>query len=134
MTSYISDTHTLIWHLSGSASLSPKVRSILSAADRGETGVLVPTIVVVEMVYLSERLKINPDVLKRTFELLEDPQGSYRPVPLDLAVPRSAQLVPRLEVPDLPDRVIAATALILGLPVLAVDGKLRAFRKIQTIW
>src|SRR5579859_3277866 len=106
------------------------VRSILTMADRGETGVFVPTIVVVEMVYLSERLKINPDVLKRTFELLEDPQGSYRPVPLDLAVPRSAQRVPRSEVPDLPDRVIAATALILGLPVLTVDGKLRAFRKI----
>ncbi|HVR87681.1 MAG TPA: PIN domain-containing protein [Planctomycetota bacterium] len=106
----------------------------MSAADRGEAGVLVPTITVVEMVYLAERLKINADVLKRTFELLEDPEGSYRPVPLDLAVPRAAQWVPRSEVPDLPDRVIAATAWILGLPVLTVDRNPKAFRKIETIW
>lgn len=134
MTSYISDTHTLIWHLSGSPSLSPKVRSILVTADRGETGVFVPTIVVVELIYLAEKFKISPDIVKRTFELLEDPRGSYRPVPLDLAVPRSLQSVPRPEVPDLPDRVIAATALVLGLPVLTVDEKLRAFPKITTIW
>ena|SRR5579862_509923 len=81
MPSYVSDTHTLVWHLAGSPSLSPKVRQVLETADKGESSVFVPTIVVVEMVYLAERVKINPDILKRTFELLQDPKGSYRPVP-----------------------------------------------------
>jgi PIN domain nuclease of toxin-antitoxin system len=134
MPSYISDTHTLVWHLSGSSSLSPKVRQVLETADKGESSVFVPTIVVVEMVYLAERVKINPDILKRTFELLQDPKGSYRPVPLDLAVPRALASVPRASVPDLPDRVIAATAIVLGLPVLTVDSRLRGFPGIQTLW
>ena len=39
----------------------------------------------------------------------------------------------RQEVPDLPDRVIAATALQLSVPVVSRDGRIRA-SSVQTIW
>jgi len=41
--------------------------------------------------------------------------------------------IPRSSVPDLPNRVIVATALALGLPLVIRDGKIRV-SGIETIW
>jgi predicted nucleic acid-binding protein len=41
--------------------------------------------------------------------------------------------VPRDAAPDMPDRIIAATALHLGLPLVTRDRRLQA-AGIQTIW
>ena len=41
--------------------------------------------------------------------------------------------VSRSQVPDLPDRVVYATALALGVPLVSRDGKIRA-SQIRTIW
>ena len=41
--------------------------------------------------------------------------------------------IPRHEVPDLPDRVISATALHLDVPLITRDGKIRT-SSVPTIW
>ena len=41
--------------------------------------------------------------------------------------------VPRSDIPDLPDRIIAASAVHLGVPVISRDGKIRA-SQLRTIW
>jgi predicted nucleic acid-binding protein len=41
--------------------------------------------------------------------------------------------VPREDIPDLPDRIIAATALFYGVPVLSRDARIRS-SSIQAIW
>jgi PIN domain nuclease of toxin-antitoxin system len=41
--------------------------------------------------------------------------------------------VPRSQVPDMPDRIIAATALSLGLPLLSRDGAIQ-LSELDTIW
>ena len=51
----------------------------------------------------------------------------------DLAVARSLGKVPREKVPDMPDRIIAATALSLGVPLITRDAAISA-SGIETIW
>jgi predicted nucleic acid-binding protein len=41
--------------------------------------------------------------------------------------------IPRQDLPDLPDRVVAAAALFYKLPVLSRDGRIRS-SEIETIW
>lgn len=41
--------------------------------------------------------------------------------------------IPRLEVPDMPDRITAATALHLGLPPVSKDSRIQA-SSVNTIW
>jgi predicted nucleic acid-binding protein len=41
--------------------------------------------------------------------------------------------IPRSQVPDMPDRIIAATALQLMVPVVSRDAKIRALN-LETIW
>lgn len=54
MNTYVTDTHALLWHLSQDLALSPKAARLFSEADRGQTTIVVPTIVVVEIIYLCE--------------------------------------------------------------------------------
>ena len=52
---------------------------------------------------------------------------------LDRMVADAPEFVDRNEIPDLPDRIVAATALAPQVPLISRDGKIRA-SKVQTIW
>jgi predicted nucleic acid-binding protein len=53
--------------------------------------------------------------------------------PVDRVVVDALGQINRDEVPDMPDRIIAATALALGVPLLSRDRKIRA-SSLETIW
>jgi predicted nucleic acid-binding protein len=41
--------------------------------------------------------------------------------------------IPRDAVPDMPDPIVAATAVYFGLPVISRDGRIRA-SNVRTVW
>jgi PIN domain nuclease of toxin-antitoxin system len=41
--------------------------------------------------------------------------------------------IPRANVPDLPDRIVAATGLYFRVPIISRDGRIRA-ANLQTVW
>ena len=131
---HVADTHTLIWHLIQSQELSSTARTILLDADAGHRRILIPSIALVEIVYLAERGRVAADLLQRMLGFLADPGRPYRLAALDEDVVRSVQLVPRSAVPDMPDRVITATALHLGLPLISRDERIRAASVVQVVW
>ena len=65
-------------------------------------------------------------------QALDDPATPCLLVPLDRLVADALESVSRSEVPDLPDRIVTATALALRVPLISRDGKIRAMH-IQTI-
>lgn len=131
---HIVDTHALIWHFTQDASLSSRARSILLDADRGAGGIIVPSIVLVEFIYLVERHRIPRDLIRRIVDLVGQTDIAYRMVPLDFDVARRLESVDRESVPDMPDRIIAATALVYKVPVLTKDSRLRKLGAIETVW
>jgi PIN domain nuclease of toxin-antitoxin system len=70
---------------------------------------------------------------KRLIQAFDEPSTSCRLAPLDRAVADTLELVDRNEVPDMPDRVIAATAATLKVPLISRDRKIRS-SKIETLW
>jgi predicted nucleic acid-binding protein len=99
----------------------------------GGHAIYLPSISLVELVCLVEKRRIPASVAERIGEVLRDPSYGFLLAPLDLAVAEATRRIPRSEVPDLPDRVIAATVLALELPLATRDGRIRA-SGIQTIW
>ncbi len=51
----VTDTHALIWYLEDSPRLSPAANQVFDECERGEIVIYIPTICLVEIVYLQER-------------------------------------------------------------------------------
>jgi PIN domain nuclease of toxin-antitoxin system len=133
MPDVVTDTHALIWYLEDSPRLGSAARSAFEACDRGECVVYVPTICLVEIVYLQEKRRI-PAALKSALDAaLQAGNTGLVPSSLTLDIVDALVQVPRTEVPDMPDRIIAATAVHLGVPLISRDRKLQ-LSNVQTIW
>jgi predicted nucleic acid-binding protein len=66
-------------------------------------------------------------------EALRDVDSIMVVAPLDSAVAKAVGQIPRNAVPDMPDRIIAATAAHLGVPLVTRDRQIQA-TGIRTIW
>ena len=130
---YVVDTHALIWHLQSHSNLSPRVRGILSQADQGQAVIIIPTIVLVEIVYLGEKGRIAPNLAQAVLQLLQG-GDNYQVASLDLTVVQSLAQIPRDIVPDMPDRIIAATAFSLNVPLLSRDRAITQATQIEVVW
>lgn len=135
MNQFVTDTHPLIWHLTSDRRLSKPARQIFDDADKGLVRILIPGIVLVEMVYLVEKDILSRTRLEQVLTLLEVTGGSYAVTPLDQDVVRSMlEKVPWSAVPELADRIIAATAVKLNLPLLSKDPHHGDLGIVQTTW
>jgi PIN domain nuclease of toxin-antitoxin system len=128
----LADTHALIWYLFDEGRLSSEGRAALDGAISAGFPILVSAISIIEVIYLEERHRIGAGATERIRQACEAEDPSIEIVPIDARVAHSIQLVPRADVPDMPDRIIAATAVSLGVPLVTRDGKIRA-SSVQTI-
>lgn len=132
--SIVIDTHTLIWALLERVRLSAAADAAFQAAELAGAPIYVCTITFVELRYLVEKGKIRGNVYQECWDKLNDPATVLAPEPLDLVIADRLTQIPRATVPDMPDRIIAATALTLGLPLITRDSNIRALTNITTIW
>lgn len=132
MRDYVTDTHSLIWYLEDSPSLSSSANDVFDAGDRGEIFIYIPTICLVEILYLQEKWRISPDLKALLDENLRSGNSRFLLADLNENVVDAIAQIPRNVVPDLPDRIIAATALSLGLPLMTKDAKIHSC-KVETI-
>ena len=133
MPDVVTDTHGLIWYLEDSPRLGSAARSAFEACDRGESVVYVPTICLVELVYLQEKGRIPGDLLSALDAALQAGDTGLLPVSLTLEIVDALKQIPRAEVPDMPDRIIAATAIHHDVPLISRDRKLQS-SNVHTIW
>jgi len=133
MPGVVADTHTIVWYLSRDSRLSLAAHAALTVATTGGDLIHIPSICLVELTYLAEKGRLPSAAREALVEALDDPSGPCALVPLDRLVAEALQLVQRTEVPDLPDRIVAATALALRVPLISRDRKIRA-SQVQTIW
>ncbi len=109
-----------------------KAAAALDQAVEGGDPVYLASISLVEVIYLVEKGKLPETAQERIEKALSVPERGFKIFPLDLEVVRKIREIPRDAVPDMPDRVIAATALHLNLPLVTRNMKIQA--AIQTIW
>jgi PIN domain nuclease of toxin-antitoxin system len=133
MIAAIADTHTAIWYLFADPRLGKGAFQFIAQTIASGDHIGISAISFAEMVYLIEKGRIEANSLHDLLAAIADPQDVLRQVVLDDAIAVAMRRVPRQDIPDLPDRVIAATALLHGIPVLSRDSRIRS-SSIKTIW
>ena len=131
--SAVLDTHTVLWYLENSKELSTIARATIEEAIRGARDIHVSAISIIETVYLVERRRLPQTALDRLRSALGDSNSGLLITPVNAGVADAIQNIPRDIVPDMPDRIIAATALHLSLPLVTRDRRLQA-AGLKTIW
>jgi len=134
MSRFVTDTHALHWHLTQDGKLSGTARKIFKEADIGKNQIFVPSIILIEMIYLVEKGRIEDSFLEKIFELLDIVNGSYAVASIDINTTKMLRQIPRSIVPDMPDRIIAATALQHSLPLITKDRQIQKRKIISTLW
>ena len=134
MSEFVTDTHPLVWYLTKDKRLSAACLEIFQKTDTGEHTLWIPAIVLVEVQYLVERSRFPQELLAQVYSLLLPPTINYRLSPLDLSVIRAIVQVSADVVPEMPDRLIAATAVAANAPLLSRDHKITAVPNLSVIW
>ncbi len=133
MDEIVIDTNIVIFYFGEFSRLTKLAETTVDeAAEKGT--VLVPSIVLVELVYLIEKNRIPADVLNKLREALDDDSTAFRLAELTRGVADEIENIDRSIVADMPDRIIAATARHLGLPLVTSDSDLHNLTNIETIW
>ena len=122
----LADTHALIWYLFDEERLSPKARAALDGTIAAGFPILVSAISIIEIIYLEEKHRIRAGAAERIRRACEVESPSIEVVPIDDGVAHGIRQIARADVPDMPDRIIAATAVALGVPLITRDGKIVA--------
>ncbi len=127
------DTHVWVWWLSESQALSPKVQKLLTEAQ-AKQAIFISSISVWEVAQLASRGRLKLTMDPGDWIAQTESLSFINFVPIDNRIAlRSVQLPHPLH-QDPADRIIMATAMILGMPLITKDEKISRYPHLKTIW
>src|SRR3990172_3718708 len=119
----IADTHAILWSIFDDPRLADGARYFLQETFKRGNQIGISSITLAETIYLIEKGRIPAGSFHRLLLDLDAPDSALLEIPFDRAIAESLRRVERSTVPDLPDRIISATALHLGIPVISRDRR-----------
>ena len=132
MASVVADTHALLWMLRGTLrERSPSgADAIEEALDANALHVSVGSFL--DLRYLVDSGRLSEQLFDEARSIVDG--DAFIVVPLELRVLDKMATVPREKVPDPFDRIIAATALTLDLPLVSADEDIQGAIGDRVIW
>ena len=125
------DTHVLVWLALDPKKLSRKARQAIREA-RATGGVAVASITLWELAWLAQNGRIQVTGTVEAFVRDCIAKVSVRPVTPEIAA--HAVRFPDPYPKDSQDRLIGATAVVEGMPLITADKQIRAAKVVRTIW
>ncbi len=129
----VADTHAALWYLLRNSRLSEAARRFMDDAAEAGHDIVLPSISLAEIVYLVEKNRLPPSAYEELKAALADPEYVIEEAPVDGRIVEPMLKVPRADVPDIPDRIVAATGFHFGVPVISRDGRIRS-SSVKTVW
>jgi PIN domain nuclease of toxin-antitoxin system len=126
------DTHVVVWLAFEEAQLSRKARTAIEVARRDSEPLAISAITLLELATLASKGRIHIDIGLESF--LQEVEARFAVLPITgRACARTAGL-PATYPKDPADRIIGATAIVEGLPLLTAEREIRRSKTVRTIW
>lgn len=125
------DTHTLVWLRVEPAKLSPAASEAIRAA-RQRDGIAISAITLWELAWLATHGRLQVTGTVQAFVEKIASTVAIRPITAQIAV--VANQLPSTYSNDPSDRLIGATAVCEGIPLVTKDRTIRNCKQIKTIW
>lgn len=127
------DTCALFWAIDDPKKLSPNALAALQQVEAAGGHWYISEMTHIEFVMLWEKNRFPQAALEELRRLVA--VGTrLRKLPINEMVTDALSLVPRSLVPDLPDRVVTATAFAYDLPLVTSDSKIRTVPNLKLVW
>jgi PIN domain nuclease of toxin-antitoxin system len=126
------DTHVVVWLALDQSQLSKKARAAIDDARQNGDGLAVSDITLLELATLSSKGRIRLDISLESF--LHEVEARFVILPITGRACVRAIGLPATYPKDPADRIIGATALVEGIPLLTADRGIRRSRALTTIW
>jgi PIN domain nuclease of toxin-antitoxin system len=126
------DTHVVLWLTSDPAKLSGKARAAIEVSRRNGDGMAVCDITLLELTTLASKGRI---LLGLSLEsVLQEIEARFVVFPITGRACARAMSFPTAYPKDPADRIIGATALVEGFPLITADREIRRSKLVPTIW
>jgi PIN domain nuclease of toxin-antitoxin system len=126
------DTHVVLWLTTGPTNLSAKAKSAIEEARKNGDGLAISDITLLELATLATKGRIQLGISLESF--LREIEARFVVLPISGRACARAIGLPTGYPKDPADRVIGATALVEGLPLITADREIHRSRVVHTIW
>lgn len=130
----ILDTHALIWFASDPDKLSKTALQAIEAEIKAKRQILVSSISIWEICQLVSKKRIVFSVSLEQLLKTLDQTKEYKFISVDNKIAYESHILPGEFHADPADRMIVATARVLGAKLVTKDQKIRAYKQVQSVW
>ncbi len=126
------DTHVVIWLALEPGRISKRARAAIQETRQRGEGLAVSDITLLEIATIENKGRIKLNASLEAF--LAEIEARFIVLPITGRICVSALALPAAYPRDPADRVIGATALVEGLPLITADDGIRRSKTLKTIW
>ncbi len=127
------DTHAWVWFISNPELLSERAKRYVDAAVEEKT-IMISSISVWEVALLIAKKRLILTLELNDWIAKSEMLPFFKFIPVDNSVAIKSVNLPQPLHSDPADRIIIATAISLGAPIVTKDEKILNYSQVQTIW
>lgn len=126
------DTHVVIWLALEPDRISRRARAVIEEARSHGLGLAISDISLLEIAAIVSKGRVTLNASLETF--LSEIEARFAVFPMTGRVCALAQQLPASYRRDPADRVIGATSLVEGIPLVTADREIHRSKALRTVW